>query len=99
MIELNGKQKRHLRALANSIKATISIGKIGVTENTFLSINQGFNTKELLKIKIQEGCSEEKEEMAHKIEKATGAVLVQMIGHILLFYKPNKENPKIDWPE
>lgn len=97
-MELTGKQKRYLQALGNGIKPIVSIGKSGVTDNTFLSVRNAFNTKELIKVKIQEGCEESKEEVAAKIERGTEAVLVQIIGKTLLFFKSDRENPKIELP-
>ena len=98
ILELTGKQKRFLQALGNSIKPVISVGKSGVTDNTLVSVKNAFNTKELIKIKIQDGCEELKEDVAAKIHKGTEAVLVQIIGKTILLYKPNKDNPNIELP-
>jgi RNA-binding protein len=97
-LELNGKQKRFLRSLGNKIKSTVSIGKMGVTDNTCLSISNAFNTGELVKVKIQDGCEETKENVAEAVEEGTGAVLVQILGNTLLLYKRNHEKPKINLP-
>ncbi|MBL7960280.1 ribosome assembly RNA-binding protein YhbY [bacterium] len=97
-MELTGKQKKYLQGIGNSIKSTVSVGKSGVSDNTFVSVNNAFNTKELIKIKIQDGCEEIKEDVAMKIERGTNAVLVQIIGRTLLFFKPNRDNPKIELP-
>lgn len=99
MTELTGKQKRYLRALGVQIKPTISVGKAGVTENTYLSVNNGFNTKELLKIKIQDGCELERDEVAGLLTKRTGSLLVQIIGNTLLLYKRDRQNPKLHLPD
>lgn len=87
-----------MQGLGNSIKPTVSVGKSGVSDNTFFSVSNAFNTRELIKIKIQDGCEEVKEDVAQKIERGTSAVLVQIIGKTLLFYKPHPENPKIELP-
>ncbi|MBL7996952.1 ribosome assembly RNA-binding protein YhbY [bacterium] len=97
-MELSGKQKKYLQGLGNSIKSTVSVGKSGVSDNTFLSVNNAFNTKELIKVKIQDGCDDIKEDVALKIERGTNAVLVQIIGKTLLFFKPHRDNPKIELP-
>ncbi len=80
-----------------ALKPTVMIGKNGVTDNTFISINNGFNTKELLKIKIQDGCELEKEEVAALVGKKTKSKLVQIIGNMILLYKRHDE-PKIHLP-
>ncbi len=98
ILELTGKQKRFLQALGNSIKPIISVGKSGVTDNTLVSVKNAFNTKELIKIKIQDGCEEDKEDVAVKIHRGAEAALVQIIGRTVLLYKPNKDHPKIELP-
>lgn len=95
---LTGKQKRFLQALGNSIKPTVSIGKSGVSDNTYLSVKNAFNTKELIKVKIQDGCEDLKEDVAQKIVVGTNAVLVQIMGKTLLFFKPHRDHPKIELP-
>jgi RNA-binding protein len=97
-LEFNGKQKRFLQALGQSLKPIISVGKSGVTDNTLVSVNNAFNTKELIKVKIQDGCEESNEDVALKIQRGTAAGLVQIIGRTILLYKPNKDNPKIELP-
>jgi RNA-binding protein len=96
---LTAKQKRFLRSLANSIKPTITIGKNGITDNSFLSIRNAFNTHELLKIKLLESCSDEPKEIAERIAEETSCVFIQKIGHILSFYRPDKKHPKIILPQ
>jgi RNA-binding protein len=96
--ELTGKQKRFLQGLGNSIKPVISVGKSGITDNTFVSVKNAFNTKELIKVKIQDGCEDPKEDVAQKIEKGADAVLVQIIGKTILLYKPHRDDPKIELP-
>ncbi len=79
------------------VKATISVGKAGITDNTYLSVNNGFNTKELVKIKIQDSCELEKEEVAKLLSKGTRSTLVQIIGNMVLLYRPF-DTPKIILP-
>lgn len=99
MMHLTGKQKRFLRGLGNAVKSTIMVGKAGVTDNTVLSVRQAFNTKELVKVKLQDGCPDSREEAAGKITDGTGASLVQILGHTLLFFKRDHQHPKIELPD
>ena len=85
---LTGKEKRALRAEGNLLKPEVWIGKEGVTSGSITNIENTFNTKELVKIKIQESCPLDKKEVAKIIRKKTDAELVQIIGRTLLFYKP-----------
>lgn len=95
---LTGTQQRFLRTLGQRIKPTISIGKGGYTSNVRRSIENGFNTKELLKIRIQDGCDDEPRELGDTIAREIDCNLVQVIGHVLLMYKPHHEKPLIVLP-
>lgn len=91
---LTGKQKRTLRALANTMKPITQVGKDGLSENLFKSIDDAFNTHELIKINVLKTCELDINEIAIEISRVTHAELVQKIGRTLVFYKKAKE-PKI----
>jgi RNA-binding protein len=97
-MQLTGKQKRHLRSLGNRLKPTVLIGKAGLTEHTFVSVYQAFNTRELIKIKVQKGCPLTEEEVANGIAEEVKAELVQVLGHTILLYRRDDEDPRIDLP-
>jgi RNA-binding protein len=85
---LTGKEKRALRAEGNLLKPEVWIGKEGVTSGSITNIENTFNTKELVKIKIQESCPLDKKDVGEIVCQKTGAELVQIIGRTLLLYKP-----------
>lgn len=91
---LTGKQKRYLRSLANNIKPITQVGKDGISETLISSIDDVFNTHELIKINVLKTCSSDLNELAIEICSNCSCELVQKIGKTLVFYKRNKE-PKI----
>ena len=91
---LTGKQKRYLRSLANTIKPITQVGKDGLTLNFYQSVEDAFNTHELIKINILKTCDLDINEIAAEISLNSSSELVQKIGKTLVFYKRNKE-PKI----
>lgn len=88
---LTGEKKRILRAKGNQIKPEVWIGRQGVTKGGIITLENSFNTKELVKVKMQDGCPSSKEEIAHMICQKTGAELIQVLGNTLLFYRPFPE--------
>ena len=88
---LTGKEKRQLRAQGNRLKAELWIGKEGVSEGTILALENSFNTKELVKIKLQENCPQDKKEIAAILCQKTDARLVQILGNTILLYRPLPE--------
>lgn len=91
---LTGKQKRYLRSLANSIKPIGQIGKDGINRNAYNSIDDFFNTHELIKISVLKTCDEKLEDIAKQICSNCSCELVQIIGKTIILYKKAKE-PKI----
>ena len=51
-MELNGKQKRYLRALAVNIKPIVQIGKSGLSNEILTSIRTACDARELIKVSI-----------------------------------------------
>ena len=52
---LTGKQRSYLKSLAHELEPTVYVGKLGMTENIIKEMEIGFETRELVKIKLQEG--------------------------------------------
>ncbi len=90
---LTGKQKKFLKGLGHHLAPLVSIGKDGLTENVIKASKQELLTRELIKVKIANSSSINKQEAAELLPEATESTLVQLIGKTLLLYK---ENPKID---
>ena len=93
-IVLTGKQKRYLRSLANGLKPITQVGKEGISDSLFSSIDDAFNTHELIKINLLKTCDTDINEVAIEICANCSCELVQKIGKTLVFYKRAKE-PKI----
>jgi RNA-binding protein len=90
---LTGKQKKFLKGLGHHLAPLVSIGKEGLTENVIKASKQELLTRELIKVKIANSSSINKQEASELLPEATESTLVQLIGKTLLIYK---ETPKID---
>jgi len=97
-IELTPKQRSYLRSLGQKLKATIWIGKKDITEELIKAINTAFENKELIKVKMHETMGTEKKAAGEKIAKQSNAALVQVIGRVVLLYRPFKEKKVIKLP-
>ena len=96
---LKGKQKRFLRQLAHSLKPIINIGKGGVTESLIKQTQAGLLSHELIKVKVLEACPEDRYVCAEQLVQATSAELVQVIGRMVVLYRPHPEEPTIELPQ
>ena len=98
MPELKGKQRRFLKGLANQMKPSVFVGKEGVTPALLRSIEQAYNTSELIKIKLERNCPVDRRELGPLLAAETNSALIQVLGHNLLLYRSDPEAPKLQLP-
>ena len=59
---MNGKQKRHLRTMAHTLKPVVNLGKHGLSSETKTEINSQLLEHELIKLKVLDSCPITKKE-------------------------------------
>lgn len=96
---LTGKQRSFLKKLAHTLEPTVYIGKSGLTENIKNELEIGFEHRELVKVKIQEGCELKAKEVANELAEELGAEFVQAIGRKFTLYRESKDNKTIEIPK
>ena len=95
---LSGKQSSYLKKMAHELDPTVYIGKSGLTENIKKEMLTGFEARELVKVKIQEGCTLEPKEVANQLADELDAEFVQAIGRKFVLYRESKDHKKIELP-
>ncbi len=85
---LNGKQKRHLRALGHKLKPLIQIGKKEIETALIDETNVALEHHELVKVKLLESCLLDKHEASEALAQACGAEVAQILGKTFLLYRP-----------
>ena len=98
MTKLTNNQKKFLRARGQSLKPVVMIGQQGLSASVLAELEHSIDKHELLKIKIRSNDREEKQGLVDKIVQVTGAHLVQLIGNILVIYRPFDKAPQIVLP-
>ncbi|MBR4455341.1 MAG: YhbY family RNA-binding protein [Solobacterium sp.] len=94
---LTGKQKRYLRSLASNEQAMFQIGKDALSDTLIHTVQNAFNTHELIKIRLLKTCPIDPKEAAFDLAMNTGSEVAQVIGHTIVLYKALK-NPVIILP-
>lgn len=84
--------KKALKAQAHHLEPVILIGQKGITHTLLQEIDVTLEHHELIKIRIQQGDKELREEFALKIADALNAEYIAHIGRVLIFYRKKKEN-------
>ncbi|MGL4454399.1 MAG: ribosome assembly RNA-binding protein YhbY [Plesiomonas sp.] len=94
---LSNKQKQHLKGLAHPLKPVVMLGNNGLTEGVLAEIDGALNHHELIKVKVAAEERETKALIVDAIVRETKAHKVQVIGNILVLYRPS-EDRKISLP-
>ena len=96
---ITGKQRSFLKKLAHTLEPTVYIGKSGLTENIKKELETGFECRELVKVKIQEGCLLEPKATAGEVAEQLNAEFVQAIGRKFVLDRESKDNKQIVLPK
>jgi RNA-binding protein len=95
--ELDGRQRRHLRALGHHQKPVVQVGK-ALTPGVIEAVNQALTRHELVKVRVSADVTEDVDEVGTEIAQKTRSALAQKIGRTLLFYRPHPKKPRIVLP-
>ena len=80
--------------MAHNLDPVVYIGKFGVTENVEKEIDNCLENRELVKVKLQEGCDLAAKAVANEMADKLGAEF----GHKFTLYRESKENKQIVLP-
>ena len=97
-MKLTNNQKKYLRSIAHDLKPFVMIGQHGLSESVIAEIDSTMLKHELIKIKLRVEDRDEKQKIIEKILEFSHAEIVQVIGGVLVIYRPFKDNPDIILP-
>ena len=87
MISLTNAQIRALKAQAQRLKATLKIGKEGLSPQFLAALAELLNHHELVKVKFDD-FKEQKKELAPQLAEKSGSHLVTRVGNVVVLYRP-----------
>ncbi len=94
-----GAQDRYLRALGHSLDAVVMVGKEGITDALVAQAKLQLKAHELIKVKVQPECPEDRKEAAEILAKKTRAHVAQVLGRTFLLYLVNPDKNRIVVPD
>jgi RNA-binding protein len=97
-MKLTNNQKKYLRSIAHDLKPFVMIGQHGLSESVIAEIDSTMLKHELIKIKLRVEDRDEKQKIIEKILEFSHAEIVQVIGGVLVIYRPFEDNPDIILP-
>jgi len=95
---LSGKQRRHLRGLAHALRPIVQVGKGGLDDGLVAAVERALVDHELVKIKLGENSGVDRHTAAEDLARRTNSEVAQVLGNMLLLYRPDPEEPKIALP-
>ncbi len=93
-LELTSGQRKKLRSLGHHLEPVIHVGKAGITPTLQLSVTAALKAHELIKVKLGQNCPMTKQTAGEQLAQDCDAALVQVIGKMVLLYRPNPELPQ-----
>ena len=86
MVSLTNAQIRTLKAQAQRLKATLKVGKEGLSPQFLSAVDEAFKHCELIKVKFDD-FKEQKKELSPQLAEKTGSHLVTRVGNVVVLYR------------
>lgn len=95
---LSSSQNRYLRSLAHDLSPVVLLGNKGATEAVVKELNLALDIHELVKVKLSGGDKDERQAQVEVLIGGTGAEKIHQIGHVVVLFRRNVDEPKIALP-
>ena len=91
---MTSKQRAYLKGLAMTMDPIFQIGKSSLTPEVTQAVSEALEARELVKITVLKNCLDEGRSIAEVLAERTRAEVVQVIGKMIVLYRPAKEEKK-----
>ncbi len=98
-MELNERQKKHLRRLGHPLHPLVTLGQAGLTDGVAAEMERALTDHELVKARARLGDREARDAAFDTLAARTASTLVQRIGNVGLFYRRNPKLARIVLPD
>ena len=89
MLPLTNPQIRALKAQAQRLKATVKVGKEGLSAQFLAGLDQSLKHHELVKVKFDD-LKEQKKQLAPQLAEKTSSHLITLVGNVVVLYRPKE---------
>jgi len=84
-------ERKELQARAQSLKPVVLVGNAGLTQPVLQEIDRGLASHELIKVRLAGADKKDREQAAEDIAEALSCAAVQIIGNMLILFRPPPE--------
>lgn len=95
---LSPSQIRYLRSLAHDLSPVILLGNKGASEAVVKELGLALDIHELVKVKLSGGDKDERQAQIDVLTAGTGSEQIHQIGHVVVLFRRNTDEPKIALP-
>ena len=95
MVSLTNAQIRTFKAQAQRLKATLKVGKEGLSPQFIAALDDALKHHDLIKVKFDD-FKEQKKELAPQLAEKTGSHLVTRVGNVVVLYRPKPAGETVD---
>lgn len=88
---LDKKKKQYLKSLGNTLKASVQIGKDGLSENVIDMCERSLEAHELIKVALLKSCPVSVQEIALDISSQTNSDIINIIGRTILMFRQSEK--------
>jgi RNA-binding protein len=93
MLSLSNAEIRSLKAQAQRLKATLKVGKDGLSPQFLAALDEALKHHELIKVKFDD-FKEQKKELAPQLAEKSNSHLVTRVGNVVVLYRPKPVEAK-----
>ena len=98
-MDINERQKKHLRRLGHPLHPLVTLGNAGLTDAVATEMERALTDHELVKAKARLPDRAARDAAFATLATRTRSTLVQRIGHVALFFRPNPKLSRIILPD
>ena len=91
MVELTGKQKKHLRGLGQLLDPLLTVGKEGITDPVVKGVGDLLDKRELIKVRLAGPSGAARKEVGPALAQAADAACISVVGRTVVLYRPNPD--------
>jgi RNA-binding protein len=95
---LSSPQIRYLRSLAHDLSPVVLLGAKGATAAVVKELDQALDIHELVKVKLSGGDKDGRQAQIDVLTAGTQAQTIHQIGHVIVLFRRNNDEPKIALP-
>lgn len=90
--------RSRLRGHGHGVDALVRIGKAGVTPAITAHLTRALFDHELVKVKLEAECPDDRYAVADRLAQQPGVNVVQILGRTILLYKRHPQEPRFEGP-